>query len=105
LEALAAAYTSTTPRAHLFDLARAANAAPTRPPPRPAAPRIRPVLLQILDTIGSPAVLRSARVDYLAANPLGRALYAPLFDSPERPANAARSKSATRSWSSPPATA
>ena len=34
--------------------------------------------------------MRDSRVDYLAANPLGRALYAPLFDSFEQPANSAR---------------
>src|SRR5207249_2812215 len=64
--------------------------APTRRKPRAAPQRVRPTVLRILETIGSPAVVRSARVDYLAANPLGRALYAPLFDSPEQPANAAR---------------
>jgi hypothetical protein len=34
--------------------------------------------------------VRNSRVDYLGANQLGRALYAPLFDSRERPANSAR---------------
>src|SRR5205085_390534 len=76
-------------RAHLFDLARAANpVAPKRR--RPAQQRVRPVVLRILDSISAPAIVRNSRVDYLAANPLGRALYAPLFDSPERPANSAR---------------
>jgi hypothetical protein len=32
----------------------------------------------------------NVRGDYLTANALGRALYAPLFDSPEQPPNAAR---------------
>jgi hypothetical protein len=45
---------------------------------------------QILDSIGAPALVRNACVDYLAANPLGRALYAPLFESREQPANSAR---------------
>jgi transcriptional regulator with XRE-family HTH domain len=91
LEALAAALRlDDAERAHLFDLARAANPAPTRRKRRPAPQRVRPAVLRILDTIGSPAVVRTTRVDYLAANPLGRALYAPLFDSPEQPANAAR---------------
>jgi transcriptional regulator with XRE-family HTH domain len=76
-------------RAHLFDLARAANPiAPKRR--RPAQQRVRPVVLRILESITAPAVMRNSRVDYLAANPLGRALYAPLFDSPEQPANSAR---------------
>ena len=76
-------------RAHLFDLARAANPiAPKRR--RPTQQRVRPVVLRILDSITAPAIVRNSRVDYLAANPLGRALYGPVFDSRERPANSAR---------------
>ena len=76
-------------RAHLFDLARAANpVAPKRR--RPAQQRVRPVVLRILDSISAPAIVRNSRVDYLAANALARALYAPLFDSREQPANSAR---------------
>jgi MmyB-like transcription regulator ligand binding domain len=48
------------------------------------------VVVRIVESIGSPAIVRNSRVDYLAANPLGRALYAPLFDSVEQPANSAR---------------
>jgi hypothetical protein len=44
----------------------------------------------MLDSITAPAIVRNSRVDYLAANRLGRALYAPLFESPEQPANSAR---------------
>jgi len=85
-------------RAHLFDLARAANPiAPRRR--RPAQQRVRPVVLRILDSITAPAIVRNSRVDYLAANPLGRALYAPLFDSPEQPANSAATQSSVRSSS------
>ena len=40
--------------------------------------------------MGAPAIVRNTRVDYLAANRLGRALYAPLFESREQPANSAR---------------
>jgi hypothetical protein len=40
--------------------------------------------------MSAPAIVRNSRVDYLAANPLGRALYAPVFDSREHPANSAR---------------
>ena len=76
-------------RAHLFHLARAAN--PIAPKRRRSVPkRIRPVVARILDAIGSPALVRNARVDFLAANTLGRALYAPLFESREQPANSAR---------------
>ena len=45
---------------------------------------------RILDGIGPPATLSTMRGDYLAANRLGRALYAPLFESHEQPANSAR---------------
>jgi hypothetical protein len=48
------------------------------------------VVLRILESISAPAIVRNSRVDYLAANPLGRALDAPLFDSREQPANSAR---------------
>jgi transcriptional regulator with XRE-family HTH domain len=76
-------------RAHLFDLVRAAN--PVMPKrPRPVKHRVRPVVQRILDQITAPATVRNARLDYVGANALGRALYAPVFDSPEQPANSAR---------------
>lgn len=91
LEALAQALAlDDAERAHLFDLARAVGpvAAPKRH--RPAQQRVRPVVLRILESISAPAIVRNSRVDYLAANPLGRALYALLFESREQPANSAR---------------
>jgi transcriptional regulator with XRE-family HTH domain len=91
LEALAnALQLDDAERAHLFDLARAANpiAAPRRR--RPVQQKVRPVVQRILDSMTAPALVRNARVDYLAANPLGRALYAPLFESAEQPPNSAR---------------
>jgi transcriptional regulator with XRE-family HTH domain len=79
-------------RAHLFDLARAAGRVglgfPKRP--RPVKQRIRPVVQRILDQITAPATVRNARLDYVGANALGRALYAPVFDSREQPANSGR---------------
>ena len=76
-------------RTHPFDLARAAN--PVGPKRRKVVQqRVRPVVLRILDSISAPAIVRNCRVDYLAANPLGRTLYAPLFDSREQPPNSAR---------------
>ena len=76
-------------RAHLFDLARAANpVAPRRP--RPVKQRIRPVVQRILDQIDAPALVRNSRLDQVGANALGRALYAPMFDSREQPPNSAR---------------
>jgi transcriptional regulator with XRE-family HTH domain len=90
LEALARALQlDDAERAHLYDLARAANpVAPKRR--RPLQQRVRPVVQRVLDSVGAPALVRNARVDYLAANRLGRALYAPLFESREQPANSAR---------------
>jgi transcriptional regulator with XRE-family HTH domain len=77
-------------RAHLFDLARAANTtASTRR--RPDARRVRPSVQRILDAMTSaPAIVRNGRSDYVAANRLGRALYAPVFDSPTGSPNSAR---------------
>jgi hypothetical protein len=39
---------------------------------------------------GMPAFVRNGRLDVLAVNPLGQALYSPVFDNPSRPANLAR---------------
>jgi transcriptional regulator with XRE-family HTH domain len=76
-------------RAHLFDLARAANERPTRR--RPAAPqRIRPGIQRVVDAITVPAWVRNGRSDFMASNRLARALYAPVFDGPVRRANTAR---------------
>jgi transcriptional regulator with XRE-family HTH domain len=100
-------------RTHLFDLARAANPVVPRRA-RPIKQRIRPVVQRILDQISAPATVHNARLDYLGANAFGRALYAPVFDSREQPANSARFTFldpaaadfyATRRWSSVPTTA
>jgi len=90
LEALARALQlDDAERAHLFDLAKAAS--PTAPKRRRAAQqRVRPAVARVLDSIAAPAIVRNSRVDYVAANPLGRALYAPVFESREQPANSAR---------------
>jgi len=79
-------------RVHLFDLARAASAkTPARTPRRPAGQQVRPAVQRILDSMTTtPAYLRDGRMDILAANQLGRALYAPVFDSTAQPPNHAR---------------
>jgi transcriptional regulator with XRE-family HTH domain len=79
-------------RAHLFDLARAAGRVGMGPPKRsrPVRHTIRPAVQRILDRLSAPATVRNARLDYVGANALGRALYAPVFDSREQPANSAR---------------
>ena len=92
LEALARALQlDEAERAHLFDLARAANASTAGTRRRPAPQRIRPAVQRVLDAITeAPAMVRNGRLDHVAANRLGRALYAPLFDSPAGPPNSAR---------------
>src|SRR6059058_2179609 len=74
-------------RLHLFDLARpetAARLAPSRGP-------IRPGVQRILDAFtGGLALVRNRRWDYLAANTLGRAVYAEIFDGRTGAPNHAR---------------
>jgi transcriptional regulator with XRE-family HTH domain len=90
LEALARALRlDDAERAHLHDLARAVSPIPQRRR-RAAQQRVRPVVQRIVDGMTTPAIVRNGRVDYLAANALGRALYAPVFESREQPANSAR---------------
>jgi len=77
-------------RSHLFDLARAAGPA-TRARRRPAAGTFRPGLQHLLDAmIMAPAFVRNGRLDVLAINNLGRALYAPAFTPGQEPVNLAR---------------
>jgi transcriptional regulator with XRE-family HTH domain len=91
LEALAdALQLDDAERAHLLDLARAASPLSARRRRRPAQHRVRPAVHRILDSISAPAAVSNIRGDYLAANQLGRALYAPLFESREQPPNSAR---------------
>ncbi|MFL5875508.1 MAG: helix-turn-helix transcriptional regulator [Solirubrobacteraceae bacterium] len=91
LEALAGALQlDDAERAHLFDLARAAGPMARRR--RRSAPKqIRPTVQRLLDAItGAPALVQNGRLDVLAANQLGRALYSEMFRDPTRPANHAR---------------
>lgn len=77
--------------AHLFALARAAQPGPARRKRPVKAQELRPSLQRLLDAItGAPTWVRDERMDYIAANPLGRALYAPVFAGHVQPANTAR---------------
>lgn len=70
--------------AHLFDLARAANASPVARTPRKKSTVLRPSILRLLDAMTeAPAIVRDNHFDYLAANALGRALYARVFAQPQ----------------------
>jgi transcriptional regulator with XRE-family HTH domain len=76
-------------REHLFNLARAAGPA-TRMRRQPAQ-GIHASVQRILDgMIGIPAFVRNGRLDILAINDLGRALYSEAFEDPARPVNLAR---------------
>ncbi|MCW2608426.1 MAG: transcriptional regulator [Frankiales bacterium] len=69
-------------RAHLLDLARAAGPAARsrrRAPARDVRPSVRRLLELMTDV---PVLVNGANSDVVAANALGRALFAPLFDSP-----------------------
>jgi transcriptional regulator with XRE-family HTH domain len=91
LEALARALQlDEAERAHLFDLARAAQpAAPRRR--RRTQQRVRPSVQRLIDTMtGVPALVQNGRLDVLSANALGRALYSELYVDPVRPVNHAR---------------
>jgi transcriptional regulator with XRE-family HTH domain len=72
-------------RTHLFDLAHATVSGTTG---RPTQQRVRPGLQRILDAMtDTPATVHNSRLDILAANRLGYALYSDIFADPQRPAN------------------
>ncbi|MFJ8054446.1 helix-turn-helix transcriptional regulator [Streptomyces luteogriseus] len=76
-------------RAHLYDLAR--NVAPGARRKRPQ--RISPItasVQQVLESMRVPAVVQDGHLNLLAANDLGRALYADLFTMAQQPPNIAR---------------
>jgi hypothetical protein len=77
-------------RAHLLDLLRTAGA-PARARKRrpPASSRIRPTIQRLVDAMPTvPAVVLNGRLDVLALNPLGRALFSPWYDTDEPVNNA-----------------
>jgi transcriptional regulator with XRE-family HTH domain len=92
LEALARALQlDDAERAHLLDLARAAHPMPARLRRRRAKQSVRPEVQWTLDAItGAPAFVSNERLDILAANQLGVALYSELYAAPARPVNTAR---------------
>jgi transcriptional regulator with XRE-family HTH domain len=83
-----------TERAHLFDLARAADGVPVSGRPRRRAPRqvpARPSLHWTLEAItGGIAFVRNQYQDLLATNALGRVFYSPLIGEGGRTPNLAR---------------
>jgi hypothetical protein len=91
LDAVASALRLDEPeRAHLNNLAQAANSA-QRVRRRQPEHGMRPTIQRILDAMtGAPAYVRNGRRDILAANRLGYALYSELYLDPARPVNVAR---------------
>ena len=92
LEALARALElDDAERAHLFDLARAAQPTRRARVGAKAKQRVRPEVQWTLDAItGAAAFVGNERLDLLAANQLGRALFSELYAAPARPVNTAR---------------
>ena len=76
-------------RSHLFDLARATTG-PVRGSRRSAVSKVRPGVLRILESMSSPAYVRNARLDILAANDLAFALYGGILERDRLPLNLAR---------------
>jgi transcriptional regulator with XRE-family HTH domain len=75
---------------HLHDLARGAGPAPPQRK-RPAEHSVKPTLQRFLDAVtAAPMWVRDRNMDFIAANPLGRALYAPILDDPANRGNTAR---------------
>lgn len=67
-------------REHLFDLARAAEPTVRRPPRTAPSKDVRQEVLYFLETITeAPALVTNNRMDVVAANELGYAMYSPMF--------------------------
>jgi transcriptional regulator with XRE-family HTH domain len=91
LEALARALQlDDAERAHLFDLVRAQQPVPRARRRRSTLQTVRPGVQRLLDRIDAPAFVRNGRMDVLAMNRLGEALYSEMLANPRRPANSAR---------------
>jgi hypothetical protein len=68
-------------RAHLFDLARATPRASSRRGSTPGRPAVRSSVQRVLDNLAVLAVGYNSQQDLVASNLMGRALFAPLFES------------------------
>lgn len=92
LEAIAAALQlDDAERAHLFDLSRAARAGVREPRRRARPQQVRPSIQYMLDAMATAvACVTNGRLDVVAVNPLGRAFFTQVLDSPDGSANLAR---------------
>ena len=76
-------------RTHLGDLARNCRPAARRPGRKRHGGAVRPNLQRMLDALtGAPAFVLNGRADLIAANTLGRALFAPLYEQADPPNHA-----------------
>jgi transcriptional regulator with XRE-family HTH domain len=80
-------------RSHLYDLARAANASAgpqrRRSPARPQ--HVRPEVQRLIDEMTNvPVFVQNGRLDIVAANRLGFAVFSEMYVQPQRPANFGR---------------
>lgn len=77
-------------RSHLADLLRGTPRALRHVPQPRRRATIRPFVQHLLDSVTLPCCVLDDRLDLLAANDLGRAVYLPVFTSGVGPANHAR---------------
>ncbi len=80
-------------RSHLYDLVRAANQGthPQRRRGRARTQQVRPGVQQLLDAMENvPAFVQNGRLDILAINRLGQAVFSEMYVQPQRPANFGR---------------
>nr|WP_218652766.1 helix-turn-helix transcriptional regulator [Paenarthrobacter nitroguajacolicus] len=78
--------------AHLYDLVRAANRGARKPHRKPASHthQIRAGTRQTLDAMTFPAIVQNGRMELIATNALGRALFSEMYEDPPGPVNFAR---------------
>src|SRR4051794_1360456 len=79
--------------AHLYDLVRSANQGnnPGRRRRPARSPQVGAGLLQLIDAMRDvPVFVQNGRLDAVATNRLGAALFSEMFVTPQRPVNAAR---------------
>jgi transcriptional regulator with XRE-family HTH domain len=72
-------------REYLFDLAGTAPVAASARNAKPRPRAVRASVQRVLDHMAVPAIVYNANQDIVAANLMGRALYAPLFDADGTP--------------------
>ncbi|WP_285106354.1 helix-turn-helix transcriptional regulator [Promicromonospora sp. MEB111] len=80
-------------RSHLYDLVRAANEGTHRQQrrARPRTQQVRPGVRQLLDAMADvPAFVQNGRLDIIAVNRLGQAVFSEMYVQPQRPANFGR---------------